>query len=132
MRARSQALARRGFSHRWRANLSPSSGQSGSRQIHTAAVCSGRWITRAQGSLLYRGSPLAEMMDLAAYRAHEIGFIFQAFHLLPTFTAVENVQMPMLEMRRSACGTEGTGGRAAPSVGLEKRATSLSLAAFRR
>ena len=34
-----------------------------------------------------------------AYRALEIGFIFQAFHLLPTFTALENVQIPMFESR---------------------------------
>ena len=53
------------------------------------------------GSLLYRGTSLAERADLASYRAHEIGFIFQAFHLLPTFTAVENVQIPMFETPRS-------------------------------
>jgi putative ABC transport system ATP-binding protein len=49
------------------------------------------------GSLLYHGKPLAEIGDPAAYRAREIGFIFQSFQLLPAFTAVENVQMPMLE-----------------------------------
>ena len=47
------------------------------------------------GTLMYRGASLVERADLASYRAHEIGFIFQAFHLLPTFTALENVQIPM-------------------------------------
>jgi putative ABC transport system ATP-binding protein len=37
------------------------------------------------------------MQDPSSYRAQEIGFIFQAFHLLPTFTALENVQIPMFE-----------------------------------
>src|SRR4051812_18554956 len=49
------------------------------------------------GTLSYRGESLLTLLDPAAYRAHEIGFIFQAFHLLPTFTAIENVQMPMFE-----------------------------------
>jgi len=43
------------------------------------------------GTLKYRGKSLLDLPDPAAYRAHEIGFIFQAFHLLPTFTAIENV-----------------------------------------
>src|SRR5690606_30760137 len=49
------------------------------------------------GTLLFKGEPLPDRRDLAAYRAHEIGFIFQSFHLLPTFTAIENVQIPMFE-----------------------------------
>jgi putative ABC transport system ATP-binding protein len=31
-----------------------------------------------------------------AWRGHNIGFVFQAFNLLPTLTAVENVSVPML------------------------------------
>ena len=49
------------------------------------------------GALLYRGRSIADLRDPSQYRAHEIGFVFQAFHLLPTFTAIENVQMPMFE-----------------------------------
>src|SRR5215211_5812016 len=52
------------------------------------------------GTLSYRGKSLVDLDDAAAYRAHEIGFIFQAFHLLPTFTALENVQIPMFEAGR--------------------------------
>jgi putative ABC transport system ATP-binding protein len=40
------------------------------------------------------------LSDPSTYRAREIGFIFQAFHLLPTFTALENVQIPMFETTR--------------------------------
>ncbi len=49
------------------------------------------------GTLMYRGNSLPDIRDPAAYRAREIGFIFQAFHLLPTFTVLENVQIPMFE-----------------------------------
>lgn len=51
----------------------------------------------SSGTLNYRGQSLPDLRDSAAYRAHEIGFIFQAFHLLTTCTAIENVQIPMFE-----------------------------------
>jgi len=73
------------------------------------------------GSLLYRGSSLAERPDLAAYRAHDVGFIFQAFHLLPTFTAIENVQIPMLESSRTAAARKQRATDLLRLVGLEKR-----------
>src|SRR4029077_15079029 len=37
--------------------------------------------------LLYLGISLRHDPNPAAYRARQVGFIFQAFHLLPTFTA---------------------------------------------
>ncbi len=46
------------------------------------------------GSLRYRGKHLHEMGDPESYRAREVGFIFQSFHLLPTFTIEENVMIP--------------------------------------
>jgi len=49
------------------------------------------------GTLSYRGVSFNECADLAAYRAHEIGFIFQAFHLLPTFTALETCRSQCLK-----------------------------------
>jgi putative ABC transport system ATP-binding protein len=73
------------------------------------------------GSLLYRGTPLAERADLASYRAQEIGFIFQAFHLLPTFTAVENVQIPMFETRRTIAEREQRAHELLKLVGLDHR-----------
>jgi putative ABC transport system ATP-binding protein len=73
------------------------------------------------GSLLYRGKPLAERADLASYRAQEIGFIFQAFHLLPTFTAVENVQIPMFETRRTVSERQQRAHELLKLVGLDHR-----------
>lgn len=48
------------------------------------------------GKVFFRGSSLSEI-DRDLYRARQVGFVFQSFHLLPTLTAVENVQVPMFE-----------------------------------
>ena len=73
------------------------------------------------GSLLYRGKSLAEIREPATYRAREIGFVFQAFHLLPTFTAVENVQIPMFETDRPVADRKARAIELLRAVGLEQR-----------
>ena len=50
------------------------------------------------GEIRYRGQPLTSYPDLGQFRAQHLGFIFQSFLLLPTLTALENVQVPMFEM----------------------------------
>ena len=49
-----------------------------------------------QGEVRFRGEPFSRI-DLDAYHARRVGFVFQSFHLMPTLTAVENVQIPMFE-----------------------------------
>ncbi len=73
------------------------------------------------GTLLYRGQSIPDHPNPAAYRAHEIGFIFQAFHLLPTFTAAENVQIPMFETNRSASDRRERSVELLKLVGLDHR-----------
>jgi putative ABC transport system ATP-binding protein len=34
--------------------------------------------------------------DLEKYRLHKVGFVFQFFNLIPTLTAIENLELPML------------------------------------
>ena len=34
--------------------------------------------------------------ELASYRSNEVGFIFQAFNLLPRTTVLENVMLPIV------------------------------------
>ncbi len=50
-----------------------------------------------EGEVLFRGRPLSKMANLDQLRAHEIGFVFQSFYLLPNLTAEENIQLPMFE-----------------------------------
>ncbi len=73
------------------------------------------------GTLFYRGISLPDHPNPAAYRAREVGFIFQAFHLLPTFTAAENVQIPMFEIDRSASERRARAFELLKLVGLEHR-----------
>ena len=73
------------------------------------------------GTLFYRGISLPDHPNPAAYRAREVGFIFQAFHLLPTFTAAENVEIPMFETDRSASGRRKRSFELLKLVGLEHR-----------
>jgi putative ABC transport system ATP-binding protein len=71
--------------------------------------------------LTYRGKSIANLPDPSEYRAREIGFIFQAFHLLPTFTVVENVQIPMFEGGLSRSERAGRALELLNDVGLEHR-----------
>lgn len=50
-------------------------------------------ITR--GSILYQGDDLSQASDhrLTLYRRYDIGFVFQFYNLVPTLTALENVQV---------------------------------------
>jgi putative ABC transport system ATP-binding protein len=54
--------------------------------------------TDFDGEVILAGTPLRRLSDdrRARLRAHTTGFIFQAFNLLPTLSALENVEMPLL------------------------------------
>ncbi len=58
--------------------------------------------TATTGEVLFDGSELGKAIDLDLYRSRHVGFIFQAFHLLPTLCAVENVQVAMLAVNQRA------------------------------
>ena len=50
------------------------------------------------GTVLFEGQDLHAMPDAqrSRHRAEKMGFIFQAFNLIPVFTAAENVELPLL------------------------------------
>jgi putative ABC transport system ATP-binding protein len=49
-----------------------------------------------EGEVFFRERPLSKI-DIDHFRAHEVGFVFQSFYLMPTLSALENVQVPMFE-----------------------------------
>jgi len=79
------------------------------------------------GRLTFAGDDLARRSnsELTRFRAHDVGFVFQHFNLIPTLTARENVQAAL------AVGALPSGDRAAradallASVGLADRAEHL-------
>lgn len=75
----------------------------------------------SEGTLNYRGRSLPDLPDHAAYRSHEIGIIFQSFHLLPTFTVLENVQIPMFEGKATRSERKARATELLESVGLAHR-----------
>jgi putative ABC transport system ATP-binding protein len=50
------------------------------------------------GEIFFRGRPLGELSEdeRARYRGAAVGFVFQFFNLVPTLTALENVELPLV------------------------------------
>jgi putative ABC transport system ATP-binding protein len=50
-----------------------------------------------KGKIFYKDQPIHDLKedDLADYRAKNVGIIFQSFNLLPSMTALENVNLPL-------------------------------------
>lgn len=75
------------------------------------------------GTIRINGEDLLRMPParLAAFRNREIGFVFQFHHLLPEFTAEENVMMPCLIQRMSQKEAHDQAREILTRVGLGKR-----------
>jgi len=61
-------------------------------------------------------------LDLARFRNQQIGFVFQFHHLLPEFSATENVMMPLLINGMAKREARTRAGKLLQRVGLESRA----------
>ena len=75
------------------------------------------------GSVRIGDADLAAMKPdhLTAFRNRHVGFVFQFHHLLPEFTALENVGMPMRIARRPAQERDGRAQALLARVGLTER-----------
>lgn len=77
------------------------------------------------GEVVIDGIELSKLGEgrLADFRNRHIGFIFQSYHLLPEFTAVENVMMPMLIAGAKRSEAEVRARELLGMVGMSHRAT---------
>lgn len=80
-----------------------------------------------EGAVTVDGRDLNEMgeVELAKFRRNNIGFVFQAFNLIPTLTALENVAVPLVPAKENGSAREKKAKRALERVGLDKRAGHL-------
>lgn len=77
------------------------------------------------GEVVVDGIELSKLGEgkLSDFRNRHIGFIFQSYHLLPEFTAVENVMMPMLIAGAKRSEAEVRAKELLDLVGMSHRAT---------
>jgi lipoprotein-releasing system ATP-binding protein len=78
-----------------------------------------------EGLVRINGEDLTVMNDkaLAKFRNRHIGFIFQFHHLLPEFTAVENVRIPAMIAKQDDSKAEQRAMQLLDSLGLSARAS---------
>jgi lipoprotein-releasing system ATP-binding protein len=79
----------------------------------------------SKGKIFFEGEDISSMGDneLANFRNSYVGFVFQFHHLLPEFTALENIIMPGLIFGGSFAKTEKKARRLLEELGLAERAS---------
>jgi ABC-type lipoprotein export system ATPase subunit len=75
------------------------------------------------GEILFDGQNLVAFSErkLTEFRNRRVGFVFQAYHLLPELDALENVCLPARMARAATAKTESRGRELLARVGLKNR-----------
>lgn len=97
-------------------------GQSGSGKSTLLHVLGGL-DTPKSGQVSYRGHDVYRMSSVrrARFRAENVGFVFQSFHLLPELDIVENVALPSMAKRAGKKGAMERAKQLLDEVGLGDR-----------
>ena len=78
-----------------------------------------------EGAVVVDGRDLSAVHDLASFRRVTVGFVFQLHNLIPTLTAWENVQVPLMEKRMSPRKRKGRALELLAELELADRAENL-------
>ena len=83
--------------------------------------------TPTDGEYLLDGRSVSALSaaELSRVRSEKISFVFQGFNLIPTLTAMENVELPLIYRGIEAATRRRLSEQALKSVGLETRADHL-------
>ncbi|MCE3262109.1 MAG: lolD [Pseudoduganella sp.] len=83
--------------------------------------------TPTTGNVVLKGDDLAAMNETARgdLRNRELGFVYQFHHLLPEFSALDNVAMPLLIRRVKRAEAQRQAQEMLARVGLAKRVTHV-------
>jgi putative ABC transport system ATP-binding protein len=78
-----------------------------------------------EGKIVIDGQDMTSMAEdqLALFRRYNIGFVFQAFNLIPTLNAIENIALPLFPERITKKEMLNKAQKAAEEVGLSERLT---------
>jgi putative ABC transport system ATP-binding protein len=79
-----------------------------------------------RGTVVLDGEDLARLDEtaLTRWRRHKLGFIFQAFHILPHLTLLQNVALPLWLQGSAGAASADSARRMLDAVGLAGRAAS--------
>src|SRR6185369_6582733 len=101
-------------------------GQSGSGKSTLLSVLGGM-NHPTEGEVEMAGVKLYKLPGekLADFRAQKLGFVFQAFHLIPYLTAIENVMLPLAIVRMNGLQKKEAALESLERVGLGKKADRL-------
>lgn len=80
--------------------------------------------TPTSGTYLLDGNDVSQLDDrqLSSIRSQKIGFVFQSFNLVPTLTALENVELPLMYRGVPKPQRRAAAAEALETVGLSNRA----------
>jgi putative ABC transport system ATP-binding protein len=91
----------------------------------TLLSCLGAILKPTSGTISYGDTEITSLSgaDLTDYRRHGVGIVFQAFNLVPSLTAIENVALPMRSAGVSARAAKQRATELLEDMGLADRMT---------